>query len=366
MTLSFRSGTREAIASAWAHKGSSVVVALVALAMTAATFLTAGRAAATEASVLASVDEAGPRLLTVNIANPAPGLDEATVQRIEELPGTEWVLALGAARDVRALGSSFGNNVAARTLLSPLPDLVMQDLGRMPLAGEAIIGRDAQERLQLAHPSGSIVDGGGARAIVGRFVADGALTGLGRLALVSADRAAAGDRATLLYILAEDATSVAPVERAVRSVAGVPLDQLTVETSPELVDLSAVVSGAVGAFGRQLAIGAMLAGLVLISLTMILAMNSRRRDIGRRRALGASRSAIMALTLAEVAIPSVGGVAIGACVSASALVAFGEPLPSLAFTGFATLLLALAGMTAAAPPAMLAARQEPVRILRVP
>ena len=365
MALAPDAALREAARNATAHRATTVMLALVTLAVTAVTFLTVGRTAALEAEVIASVDAAGPRLVTVTITEPSDGVDADAIDRIQAIGGVEWVLALGPAADVRSAALASRANVAARALLTDLPALVDVELGHAPLPGQAIIGRDTQRRLQLLEPSGSLIDDGDARAIVGRFTSGGVIANLDRLVLTRPEDAEAV-RATLLYVLAAEPSYVEQIGEQITALAGVPRDNVAIETSPELIELGDVLSGTLGALARQLATGAILVGMVLTALTMTLALNSRRRDFGRRRALGASRSALIALTLVEAAIPVTAGALIGAVGSLVAVAAVAGALPPLGFILAATALIVVTGTIAALPPAAIAAWQDPLRILRVP
>jgi putative ABC transport system permease protein len=358
---------REAARNATAHRATTIMLILVTMAMTTATFITAGRAAAAEEAVLHSVDNAGPRLIEVTIAEPSPGVDASTLERFKHIDAVERVLGLGPARDVRSSVTGARVNVAARDLLSPLPPEVTINPGRSPRPGEAIIGADTQQRLQLIYPSGALLDSGTSRAVVGAFSASGAITDLDRLVLIQPEATSAPSRATLVYLLADQAENVAGMVREVRALAAVsPVDSLVIRTAPELVELAAVLSGEIGGLSRQLALGAILVGVVLVALTMTLALSTRRRDFGRRRALGASRSALIALTLLEAAFPVVIGVIVGTIVGLTAVILWMGAAPPIGFIVAADLLIALAGTAAAIPPAALAAAQDPVRILRVP
>ena len=367
MSLRGRRAVQEAARSAYAHRATTLVLGLVALAMTATTFLTAGRAAAAETEVLASVDDAGPRLISVNIAEPSPGVSREGLDRFAEIDGVDWVLGLGAARDIRSQATGQRINVAARDILTPMPSEVTIELGRHPRPGEAIVGAETQRRLHLIEPAGWLLDGGEQRAVVGRFSSSGAITDLDRLVLIQPADDAQPRSATLVYLLATDASLVDSIVRQVHALAGViPAEALSVQTSPELIKLSAVLSGQVGALSRQLALGVIAVGIVLVALTMTLALNTRRRDFGRRRALGASRSALLAITLLEAAIAVVAGVVCGAVLGFVSVTLWIGTAPPLSFLAAATVLIALAGIFAAVPPAALAAWQDPLKILRVP
>lgn len=147
---------------------------------------------------------------------------------------------------------------------------------------------------------------------------------------------------------------------------GISEDQVQISTADELIALGGVVSGTVGLFGRQIALGTVAAGMVLIALAMTLALVSRRRDFGRRRALGATRSALVALTLMEAGIPVVLGAVAGTALGAVGIAVLAGAAPPLLFTAGAFVLISVTGTASAVVPAVISARRDPLRILRVP
>lgn len=355
----------EACRNALAHPGSTVVLTLVSAAMIITTLLTAGRSAAAERDVLASVEAAKPRLITLTITEPSPGIESEGLERLDRMAGIDWILALGPARDTRSAATGIRANVAARDLLTELPEEVTITHGRFPEAGEAILGPAPQQRLQLLLPAGAIDDGSTTVAIVGAFTSTGAIDDLERLILTQ-PTTSADTHSTLVYVLAEHATDVPAVIDQIRALAGVEPDLLTIDTSPELIELQQVLTGQLGALARQMALGAMLIGLTLVALTMTLALSTRRRDYGRRRALGATRSALLALTILEAGIAVTAGTLIGIVTGTAAAIALTDTTPPATFIAAAAVLTLLTGTTAAIPPAWLAAIRDPMRILRVP
>lgn len=101
MPLPLDRALREGTLAALAHRASMLIMIALALATTVAVFLTAGRSAAVENDVLASIDRAGTRLVTVQVLNPSPGIGQDGLRRLARATGVEWVLGLGEARDVR-------------------------------------------------------------------------------------------------------------------------------------------------------------------------------------------------------------------------------------------------------------------------
>jgi len=357
---------REALKSALTHAPSTIVLMLIALAMTAVTLLTAGRAAAAERDIQASVEAAGPRLITINVAAPSPGFDHAALGRLEKISGVSWILGLGPAYDVQPAIPNLDTNVAGRNLATPLPPDVVLSAGRNPRPGEAIVSASTQSQLRLPQPSGIVLKGQKRVPVVGRFTARDELSDLSRLVLFEPAHQSTAS-AALVYILADNADDVSSIVKQAHALSGIASSaNVTVQTSPDLIKLGNAVSGQIGVLGRELAFSAIIIGLLLISLTVTMSLLNRRRDFGRRRALGATRSALLALTLMEAAIPIGVGALVGTAAGIVAAVALTGETPPVEFCVGGLVLVLVVGVVAAAPSTLAAAWRDPVRTLRVP
>ena len=118
-------------------------------------------------------------------------------------------------------------------------------------------------------------------------------------------------------------------------------------------------------FGRTLLLGVLGGGALLVAIVTLADVLVRRKDLGRRRALGATRGAILFLVVLRTLAPALLGAALGVAAGLYATSRLGA-MPPWPFTlGTATLAL-LAASVAAIPPALYAATRDPVRVLRTP
>ena len=92
----------------------------------------------------------------------------------------------------------------------------------------------------------------------------------------------------------------------------------------------------------------------------------RRKDFGRRRALGAAQGLIVGLLLTQMAVLSIMGAIVGSVAAAIGLAVTGDPLPGLDFFVAVSVLAIGVGLLAALLPAVAAARRDSVQELRVP
>lgn len=361
---------REGVSMARSQPVVTAVTALVVAAVCAVILATVGQSAAAEARVLATIDEAGTRTIVVSDPTGQALIHADSVEQVLALDGVDWALGLGPVIDVRNvdLGDA-ARPVPARRFYGELPAEVAV-AGRAPAAGEALVGSDALPMLAAQQPVASIRGVGLQGAIVGRFEAREPLAFLARGILVATPPAsAARDAATLreLYVMAARVEDVTQLVRSVRAVVHAEAPgSLTVETPAALVELRALVGSELATNSRRLMLAVLSVGLVVVAITLAGAVSQRRRDFGRRRALGASRSAIVVLVLTETAAGAALGVVLGCTVGLLAVWRIAGSMPSATFTAGVGILALVTSLVAGVPPGLMAAFRDPVRILRVP
>lgn len=357
---------REALSSARAQPVASLVTALIVAGMCAAIILTTGRSVGAEQQVLDTLDSAGTRSIVVE-ADPSAGLSSDVVQRLQRLRGIQWAGAFGPATDIHNTAIPSGKSVALRKVWSAN----LQDLG-MASANDSM-GRTAWTSssalavLGLPDAAGGITETDGTDySVQGQIRTPDFLQQLAPLVLSPQSDSTTGQIA-ILIVVTEQPSTVKSMARAIGSLLAVrDPTKVRVTTSENLAALRSAVQGKLGSYGRGLVavIFAVTAGLVAIVQYAFVML--RRKDFGRRRALGASRGIVMSLVLCQVGTLAAIGSTLGSAIALASLVTTGDPLPSAGFV-IAVDLLAVAVSTAAALiPALVAAHREPIRELRVP
>lgn len=359
---------REILVSARSQAVSSVATAVVVAGLCALVLLTAGRTAGSTAAVVGALDADGTRSIVVR-ADPDSGLTTAVFDRLARVDGVSWVGAFDAADDL-------SNSRVPGSAPIPVRHAYTSDPGRIGLpssdpavAGSAFASTEAARELGFVDGLGSLRDDDGRDVpVVGRFDPPAYLEFLEPAVLVPApidpdDAQPVG----LLVVIAERPALVAPVAAATAGLLGVDdASSVDIETSARLAEIRASVEHQLDGSGRELVLSLFTLTIVIVTALQVTLVLLRRRDFGRRRALGATRSLIVAIVLGQAAVQGVIGAAVGTAVAIIATVAGDDPLPPLAFTVSVAVLAVAAGVVGSVIPAAVAARRDPWRELRVP
>jgi putative ABC transport system permease protein len=359
---------REAVASAWSQPVASAVTVIMVAGMCATVLLTTGRTVGAEQSVLNSIDSAGTRSIVIR-AEPDAGLSSDVLERLAHIGGVEWAGAFSAATDVRNVALEAAPRVPLRKMWSS--DIESLGLPHLASIGEARawVSPAAKGALAMLETAGGLQSTEGELfGVGGDLETPDYLAFLEPLVIVpEAETVDAPAPVSVLVVIAERPDLVTPISEATLSVLAVEdVSKVTLSTSADLANLRGLVQGQLGTFGRGLIVvifglTALLVAAILYGLVML-----RRRDFGRRRALGASRGLIVALLLSQTAILSATGAIIGSAGAGIALIATADPLPGLNFFAAVAVAGVVVSVIAAALPAIAAARRDPIRELRVP
>lgn len=356
----------EAAASARAQPVASALTLLIVAGMVVAVLLTTGRTVAAEQNVLSSIDSAGTRSITVR-AEDGAGVTSGVLGRIAGIEGIEWAAAFSSAVDATNTLIPDGTRVPVRyAYRAHLERLGVPTASAVP-GGLAYASDRALAQLGMPDASGGIhLTDGSDYALAGRLDVPDFLEQLEPVVIVPVPGDAPDATVNLLIVIADRPDLVTPVSDAVLSVlAADDPSKVTVQTSEQLARLRALVQGQLGSFSRGLVIVMLALTGSLVAVIQFGLVMMRRKDFGRRRALGATRSLIVGLLLCQTALLAAAGAALGVAVGYGFLVASGDPLPGTAFTLAIAVLGVVTAVVAAVVPAIVASRREPIRELRV-
>lgn len=361
---------REALATAWAAKVPSALVLLLVASMCAATVATVGRTAAAQAQLDKRLDEAGSRVLTIADARGQGLLSSTVVDHTAGLSTSERAVGTLIPVDVvNGVIGQGGTRVPAWGVHGDMGAVADLTAGRWPGPGEAIVTDTAMRTLGMDEPVGWVAQASSTVmddwSVVGSFTPREPFGTYDTGVLYVAPTGQALD--TVQVVLTESSAAQATQTQVLRLIDPPTPDALTLTSPVTLAQLQAEVTGDLNAFGAALLIGVLGGGALLVAIVVLADVLVRRKDLGRRRALGATRATIIILVLGRTLAPALTGAACGLAIGLliTSRLGTGTTPPTEFLLGTATLAL-LAAATAAIPPALYAATRDPVRVLRTP
>lgn len=365
---SFRALVRESFASMVAYKAASILSVIIVAGMCVIVLLTAGKSEGMRTALTDSLDSAGARTLVFSSSSGLP-FDAQTIDALAGLENISGLTAVGPANDVQAIDG--GTKLPLRSLYTNTPEQL--GLSTFPTdtseLGNAVAYLSQQAGKVIGAVDGTIAvetsAGTSYSGAVGLRVPD-ALTFLEPLAVVPRPLAEAHN-ATAVVVTATDVASVAPLTKIVSGIlAGDNPKDLRVTTSQQLADLAELLNGQFGAFEKSMVAGAMALSAVLVAAIQAGLMMIKRKDYGRRRALGASRGLVMSLILSQAALVSLAGIMAGSLGAVAFLASTSSPIPTPGYLAAVALLTLITCLMASILPAIGAAYRDPIKELRVP
>lgn len=354
----------EALRAARAAKVSSLLVALVLAATCFITLATVGKTAAHQASLLQRFDSAGAREISVINTGAQPLGSTTNLAAINNLAHVRRAVQLRWIGDVHSMAVGGTEPASLAEMRGEFSELVTLQQGRWPRHGEAIIGSEAQARLRFDQPSGAVQSGVGEQLpVVGSFHATAPFTVLNSAVITPA---AAEANLSELRLEVDQMTQVNATLEAVTAILA-PIDRQSVriESGRSIVDEAFALHQFNAEQARSLLLLILTAGAAFVAMVVFADVLVRRNDLGRRRALGATRATLIMLVVVRNVIAGSLGALLGS-LGGVVFTTLSGARPPWPFVLAVAILALLAALIASIPPAIYAATRDPVRVLRTP
>jgi putative ABC transport system permease protein len=344
---------RESFSAARSQPVASVLTMVMVAGMVLAVMLTNGRSVGAEKT-------AGTRTIVVR-AQDGAGITSGVLGRLGRIAGIEWVAAFSSATDATNSAIPEGENVPVRYAYGS--DLRRLGIPEHSFATNQAAYASAQALHQLGMPDGAggvTLSTGAEYSIAGRISTPSYMKSFEPLVLVPQARDDGRSLVNVVVVIVRDADLVSPISSAIAPLLA-PTDptQVTIQTSQTLADIHSLVQAQLSTFTRALVLALLGVTGVLVAVIMYGLVTMRRKDFGRRRALGATKSLIVTLLLIQTGLLALAT----ACVL---LLVEGDPVPDPDYILALGVLTLAAVLLAALVPALSASRKEPIRELRVP
>lgn len=349
----------EGVRVARSQRTVSILVALISATTVVAALQVASSSIAAHDAVRKDLERSGARTLTVYDDSGKAEISAASVARIDALSSVAWAVGFGPVSDVSAFDG--GVQIGISNVVGSSPDLVLR--AGVDHRQGVLASREALSRAGLTASVGQVNRADRTPLpVVGTFTATGALSGLSSRFLAVED-SWRGPLRTII-IEAKSARDVVEVAASVRAVLGSSgAESIRVEVPQALAEARARIDTTLAGSGRLSVIVALVVGLLFTSSTILAGVLGRRRDFGRRRALGASRSQLLVVIMSETLTPAIPAVIVAAvCAS----LVMGSQRTELSFSIAVAVLTVLVDALAALIPGVFVALLDPLRVLRVP
>lgn len=345
----------------------TLISVLIVLAATTAVFATTGISTASQQRTMDRLNSPEGRLIAITDQQGDAGLLPESVVAVATLAGVEWAAGIGPAQDMSNSNLPGGGAVAARPFYGELPAPVHVDTDRILVEGDALTGPGQAAVLGLGTATGAIGNRTASALVVGDFVASSPLPSLNDNTLLIADATTSPGRLLTIWVSVDDISRLPVLTEAVKdSLIVANPGALQVDSAAEIAELSADVVAEMERTAVLTITGLLAAAAVLIGAVQYGRVAGMTRDIGRRRALGATRSLVVATLLINSLLCALAGAALGAVIGLTVDAVIAKSLPPAGFTFGVCVLTTLAALAGTVPPAVRAARLDPVKILRVP
>ena len=357
---------REAWASVWASKVPSALCAVVVAAMCLASIVTVGKSASAAAAMSARMEQAGARRLSVVDSQASGFITQPALEQIISLNTVVAANSLVAPMDVTNGDVGRGGTKApAWQVYGPLENLGEIVRGRAPEPGEAIVSVDAMRSLGLAEPVGFVVNSSGEQfPVVGAFRAKEPYDDLAAGLVINPERDAPARE--IRVVISEMSAARVTVSAVLSILKPADMQGVHIDSPTSLADTAADLNAQLSSYGRSLLLLILGAGSFFVMAVVFADVLVRRRDLGRRRTLGGTRSDLAALVMIRTSYTAAMGAALG-CALAWLINWFTDGVATpVDFTLAVGVLGVLVAIVAGIPPAVFAARRDPVAVMRTP
>lgn len=362
---------REIILSCRAQLVTSLVVLLIAGGAVGAVLGTAGLSAAAQSKVLSTVDNVGTRSISIYSTNPTVPLEPSILDALERLDIVESAIGFSVTVDVVNAEVNAGKRVGARLVYGGFARELLERASTHAAShyGDGLAGFATPDAYDLL---GLPAEGGGVRVahdgkeitVIGDITLPEHLAELSPTILVPVERP---EGLSAIFLAARSADELPLLTELVRGqMRGYTSQEYNLATSQAYASLRAAIDGELTASSHSLIVGVLGAGAGATMLVVWAVVLLRRKDLGRRRALGASRLMIIGLTVGQVAVLTLLGAGIGAGVASAIMVALDQPVPPWDFHVAVSVALVSASTLLCIVPALWAAQRDPLTELRVP
>lgn len=344
---------------------STLLIGGISCIVTLSVLLTVGRAASANERIEARLQTESSRTITAIDKQENQYFTETVVNTLTSFSNVDAVFPTSILKDGThtAVGSG-GQVVPSMEINANLSQFVTLIGGRWPQPGEAIISSQGLKQLHLDAPTGAIqlTLTKTEHPLVGVYKQKNDTNQLATVLI----KAPETKTMQVIRVVTKDFRENEKVTAQIRSVLrGHDPQNINLQPPASWAELSTGLTNDLRQYNASVLYGALCFGGITAAAVVFADALSKRADLGRRLALGATGAIISYYTIGRVVIPTISGIIIGSLLGLG-ISAYWKQMPPITFAVALGYLILLTMTTAAIPGAVWAAYQDPVRILRLP
>lgn len=345
----------------------SAIGAVIVFLATVAMFATVGWALSDQQRTLDRINSPQGRLITITDRQGKAGLVASNVDLSLSFSGVEWAIGVGPALDATNVNIPGGGSVISRTFFGRQSAVFWTNVsGKVP-PGSAVADRTAAKTLGFRDGVGTVVTRQRSADVVGQYRVQEPLSSLSGQVLIIDPIGSDQQRIATLWVSVKDVNDLERVAKALSdSLVLAGPGNVSIDVSDDLAKLSRDIVARMSQSAALGVGGTLIVVVLLLGALQFGRVSAMSRDIGRVRAMGATRSAVMVQVILNALWGAVIGTVLGTAVGFVSVLVMTGGAPPPGFTWGIPVLMILAALAGAVLPAFRAARVDPVRMLRVP
>lgn len=365
---------REALAEAGAHKVTSLLIVTIVFVSTLAILLTAGRAAGAERQIAEDIDSTGLRTIIFDIPSDRK-LQPNVLKNIEALEKIVWLAGFGPPQDVTSGINPKSQKIVARTFYASDKQKLLPENTPEFKSQTAYASPEALNSLGIPDGVGFLtLETGTSVNLAGTAIPPEFLKFMEPTVLLTPPTSTTSTVNTqspderniaLIVAVAEKARDVKQLQEAIIPlIANDKTQKIGLRVNDELLQINKQISERLNAFSWQLVSGILLTAFTVISTIMSGLILLTRKDFGRRRVLGATRTDIFTLITIRITLLALAG-STAASISAAIILTVQKQIPpALEFFTAVSVLTTGSAMLASLLPSTIATRKQAILELR--
>ncbi|MCD4557973.1 ABC transporter permease [Schaalia sp. lx-100] len=346
---------------------TSIIMGLIICGASSFLILTAGKTATSQEKILSQLNSPTMRTLTI-LGEKASGFDTGLIGALDQYSVIESVIGMGPIHDYVSAVNPASPKVPGRTLYTTSAYALHVPAAPKNFPTSAISSPKALATIGVSTRSATVREEktGEEINVIDTKELPEVLKIYEPIILIPRN-IEEKQPLSMISVTARTLEDIGSVEKILQQhLAGIPRSQVKIQLPDNISPLKKAITGELIASNRGILLATFIACVTATHIIVWTVVLLRRKDYGRRRALGASRSLIVTLTVMHACFIAMLSASSGVLLTQLWLWFTHNSLPPLSFLGATITALTFMSTLGAFVPATWAAHRDPLMELRTP